>query len=81
MKKQTITYALSVVMSQTTNMPTGLMTTTRQIIGYRRAKELSLDEAVGSFLREAFKNNPGFNAGEVGSILIPSEDEPEEVKP
>jgi hypothetical protein len=62
-------YALAVTMSKVTPNQVGYTTTTRQMIGYRRTN--SRDEAIGSFLRHAFKECEGFTAGEVISIIVP----------
>jgi len=58
-------FALAVMLEQRADQ----FTTSRQIIGYRRSE--SKDEAVGNFVLNLQKENPGFQMGEVVTIEIP----------
>ena len=62
-------FALCSTLEKTTQEGWQTSITIRQTLGYRIAD--SEDAAVGSFLREALKENQGFRAGAVLALEIP----------
>lgn len=65
-------YALATVMEKREYFNGSMSVTNRQIVGYRSGENLSEETAIGSFLKQCFKQNMGYSASEVILIEIPN---------